>query len=88
MISGQRKSFQAKRKAKRPSVATAGRDSGSRMRKSTPNRVEPSIIAASSSSRGSVRKYWRISSTPKPVQRRGTISAQKVFSQPKRSMIT
>ena len=65
------------------SVASAGIESGSTIRKSTPNREHPSIRAASSSSTGSVRKNWRSRKMPNGVTRLGAISAPSVSTRPR-----
>src|SRR2546425_7764619 len=54
-INGHRKSFHAERKAKMPSAASTGCDSGSTIRVNTCQALAPSIRAASSSSPGIVR---------------------------------
>ena len=72
---GQRKSFHANRKLKIASVAKAGMESGTMMRKNVPMRLQPSMRAASSSSTGIEAKYWRNRMMPKTSASRGTISA-------------
>ena len=57
------------------STASAGRDSGSMMRKKTVNGPAPSTRAASTSSAGTVRKNWRSRNVPNAVNAHGRISA-------------
>ena len=60
---------------KMASVASAGFDSGRMMRQSTVKRVQPSMKAASSSSRGIVMKNCRKRNVPKAEASPGTMSA-------------
>jgi hypothetical protein len=62
-ISGHRKSFHAERNAKMASAAST--ESGRMIREKTCQGPAPSMRAASSSSRGMVRKNWRRRKTPK-----------------------
>src|SRR4249919_1066015 len=57
--SGRKKSFQAKKKWNRLTATMAGIDSGTMIERRTRNGLAPSIIAASSRSRGRDMKYWR-----------------------------
>jgi hypothetical protein len=74
-MSGHRKSFHAERKAKMASAASTGCDSGRMIREKTCQGPAPSMRAASSSSRGIVRKNWRSRKTPnaKSMAASGTI---------------
>ena len=69
-------------------MLSAGRDSGSTMRNSTPSVEQPSIQAASSSSLGSERKNCRIRNTANGVTSDGTISAPSVSMRPSYRMTT
>ena len=57
--SGRKKSFQAKKKWNRLTAMIAGTDSGRMTERRIRNGLAPSIIAASSRSRGIDMKYWR-----------------------------
>jgi hypothetical protein len=83
VISGQRKSFQVHRNVITASVARAGPESGRMILNSTPSRDAPSILAASSSSTGRVRKNCRSRKMPKAPARFGTISAPSVLIIPR-----
>src|SRR6185437_730992 len=82
-ISGHRKSFHVHRNVTIPRVASAGSESGSTIRKSTPRRVQPSIRAASSRSTGSVRKNWRKRKMPNGVTRFGAIRPPSESTRPR-----
>ena len=58
-ISGRRNAFQVLTIARTLTVASAGRASGSRTRQKNPNVLQPSILAASSSSAGMLLKNGR-----------------------------
>ena len=73
-ISGHSRLFQWNMKAKTARVASAGPDSGRMIRQKHPQRLAPSIRAASSSSNGMPRKNWRSRKTPKAVKACGMIS--------------
>ena len=59
-MSGAKKSFQAARKANRPTVMRPGTTAGRRIRRSAANEPQPSTSAASSSSRGTASNEMRI----------------------------
>src|SRR4029079_6264461 len=61
--SGMKKSFQAKKKWNRLTAVIAATDCGTMIERRTRNGPAPSIIAASSSSRGIDRKYCRSRNT-------------------------
>jgi hypothetical protein len=61
-------------------VASAGNESGTTIVARTFRRLAPSILAASSSSIGSVRKNCVSRKIPNTFARFGTISAPRVFS--------
>jgi hypothetical protein len=87
-ISGQTRSFHAPSRVKIASVARAGLASGSTIRQKTPNVLHPSIRAASSSSRGSDRKNWRIRKMPNAEASHGTNAAPRVSIRCSRANIT
>ena len=87
VTNGHRKSFQVHRNMITARVARAGPDSGRTILNSTPRREAPSILAASSSSMGSVRKNCRSRKMPNGVTRLGRISAGSVFTSPSRCTI-
>src|SRR3954471_14445584 len=81
-ISGQVRSFQVVRNVSTATVLSAGRDSGSTIVNSTRSREQPSIHAASSSSRGRDRKNWRSRNTANGVTSDGTMSAPRLSIRP------
>src|SRR2546425_3093929 len=83
-ISGSMKAFQWKRNEKIATVVIAGRQRGTRISQRTRIELAPSILAASSKSRGIVRKNWRSRKrkTGPPPNQGGTISGARVSSQP------
>src|SRR5271157_5259599 len=74
-ISGHIKSFQAPRKTNVESVAIAGFESGNMIFQNICQRLSPSIIAASSSSFGIVKKNCLNMNVPYAVKIPGKISA-------------
>ncbi len=71
-ISGQKNSFQLRTKVKMATVASAGPESGRKMRHSRPKRLQSSRRPASSSATGMVRKNCIIRKTPKALAAAGT----------------
>ncbi len=81
--SGRKKSFHEKKKWKRATAVIAGIDSGRITERKIRNGPAPSIVAASSRSRGIDRKYWRNRKTLNALAKKcGTISGSQVPFQP------
>lgn len=74
-IKGHIKLFQFVTNVKIASVATVGSASGNAILKNVWKRLQPSILAASSKSVGSPKKYWRIKNIPNPPNNAGQIKA-------------
>ena len=78
-----KKSFQAKKKWNRLTAVIAATDCGTMIERRMRNGPAPSIIAASSSSRGIDRKYWRSRNTLYALAKQwGMISGSQVPFQP------
>ena len=74
--SGQKKSFHVPRKVKMASVTRMGRQSGRMISAKMRTSLAPSMRAASSSSSGMERAYWRTRKMPKMVAMPGRITPQ------------
>src|SRR3954466_7617517 len=82
-MNGEKKLVQDMMKLKRPSIAAAGRDTGSAIRQNVWNIVAPSMRAASTSSSGrDWAMYCVIQNTTKAVTRPGTMTAPRLPVQP------
>src|SRR5512135_1207590 len=82
-MSGPKKSFQAHKKWKMLTVASAGQAWGIRTYSKIWNGLAPSIRAASSISIGTVMKNWRSRKTSQALAKKaGTIKGKKVSYQP------
>ncbi|CAM5301186.1 hypothetical protein SALBM135S_04679 [Streptomyces alboniger] len=79
---GQRKEFQAPMKTIVPTAAKTGRELGTTTRQYVRQWPSPSTRAASSSSLGKPRKYWRKMKQAKAEKRVGTIRPRRVDTQP------
>ena len=75
MINGHRKLLQYEMKVNTASTANAGAEMGTMMLRRIRKCPAPSILAASSSSSGMVRKNCRNKKVPKAVNAQGRISA-------------
>ena len=82
-IIGHRKSFQRQITEKIATTASAGRHSGSTMRRKIRHSPAPSMRAASISSSGSVSMYWRSRNTPVGVAAGGMIRPHRLFVMPR-----
>ena len=88
MTSGQRNWFQLVTNVITPSAAKKPREFGTTIRQNVPQWPSPSIRAASSSSRGKFRKYWRNRKAVKPLNRPGITSPRRSLTQPRADTTT
>src|SRR5216683_246281 len=82
MTSGHRKLFQLCTNAYRPTVSSAGVDSGTTTRDRYVKWLAPSSWLASQSSLGMLRKNWRSRKIENTLTHHGTEMAVKVSNQP------
>src|SRR5438067_11794813 len=80
-ISGQMNESQLNWKRTNPKAISAGAAFGRTTRQKAPNSEQPSMRAASSSSRGKPRKNWRRRNMPSGLATKGMISAWYVSTQ-------
>src|SRR5437764_14095300 len=80
-ISGQMNESQLNWKRTNPNAISAGAAFGRTTRQKAPNSEQPSMRAASSSSRGKPRKNWRRRNMPSGLATKGMISAWDEFTQ-------